>query len=164
MAETMRERIARARNVAACALIWTAARISSREVRCIVNNCFLFAAGLPDEIKRGRSYGVITAPWSMTDEGDAKAAYMQAAAIEALARRRFELSRAEETRRPTPAPDESGETRADGWREIEDRAREIYESWQNQAGWVPWVPGGTSFKQDAARREASRLAAAKEGK
>jgi len=40
-------------------------------------------------------------------------------------------------------------------RQREARAREIYESWRGQKGWVPWVEGGNSLMQDKARREAA---------
>ena len=34
----------------------------------------------------------------------------------------------------------------------EDRAKAIYNGWRDQPGWVPWVEGGNSHKQDEARR------------
>lgn len=36
--------------------------------------------------------------------------------------------------------------------EAECAARKIYESWAGQDGFVPWVAGGNSLKQDEARR------------
>lgn len=33
----------------------------------------------------------------------------------------------------------------------EDCARALYTTWKDQDGWVPWVPGGNSTKQDEAR-------------
>ncbi|MFC0708978.1 hypothetical protein [Azorhizophilus paspali] len=35
---------------------------------------------------------------------------------------------------------------------IESTARAVYEQWADQPGFVPWVPGGNSLKQDDARR------------
>lgn len=40
--------------------------------------------------------------------------------------------------------------------EIEERAKEIYETWKDQEGYLPWVEGGNSLKQDEARRIAQR--------
>jgi hypothetical protein len=41
---------------------------------------------------------------------------------------------------------------------IEAKAREIYDGWRHHlTGWVPWVEGGNSHRQDEARRAASRL-------
>lgn len=37
----------------------------------------------------------------------------------------------------------------------EAEAQRIYESWADQPGYVPWVPGGNSDKQEEARRQAS---------
>lgn len=37
-------------------------------------------------------------------------------------------------------------------RQLEAAARQIYESWSDQSGYVPWVEGGNSLKQDEARR------------
>lgn len=34
----------------------------------------------------------------------------------------------------------------------EERAKAIYNGWRDQPGWVPWVEGGNSHKQDEARR------------
>lgn len=39
---------------------------------------------------------------------------------------------------------------------LESLAKQIYESWQAQPGYNPWVNGGNSLKQDEARRIASR--------
>lgn len=39
---------------------------------------------------------------------------------------------------------------------LESLAKQIYESWQSQPGYLPWVNGGNSLKQDEARRIASR--------
>lgn len=44
------------------------------------------------------------------------------------------------------APEESTDA------EVEQDARKIYESWSDQPGFVPWVDGGNSTKQDEARR------------
>jgi hypothetical protein len=38
---------------------------------------------------------------------------------------------------------------------IEAKAREIYDGWKDQPGWVPWVEGGNSHRQDDARRIAA---------
>lgn len=35
---------------------------------------------------------------------------------------------------------------------IEAKAREIYDGWKHLPGWVPWVEGGNSHRQDEARR------------
>lgn len=43
----------------------------------------------------------------------------------------------------------------DGSQQREVTAREIYEGWRDQKGWVPWVEGGNSLMQDKARREAA---------
>lgn len=37
---------------------------------------------------------------------------------------------------------------------VEERAQTIYESWKDQPGWVPWVSGGNSTRQDDARATA----------
>lgn len=43
-------------------------------------------------------------------------------------------------------------TAKDRRRFTEDAAETLYNSWQHTApGWVPWVPGGNSQKQDSAR-------------
>lgn len=43
---------------------------------------------------------------------------------------------------------------------VEAAARDIHEAWKGVEGWVPWVDGGNSIKQDEARRLArSNLAA-----
>lgn len=34
---------------------------------------------------------------------------------------------------------------------IEEVAKTIYNQWENCEGWVPWVEGGNSIKQDDAR-------------
>ena len=47
------------------------------------------------------------------------------------------------------APHSASQSKADI---IEARARLIYDGWCDQPGWVPWVPGGNSIKQDDARR------------
>ncbi len=39
---------------------------------------------------------------------------------------------------------------------IESLAQQIYQSWESQPGFVPWVDGGNSTKQDEARQIASR--------
>lgn len=39
---------------------------------------------------------------------------------------------------------------------LESLARQIYQSWESKAGYVPWVDGGNSAKQDEARKIASR--------
>lgn len=39
---------------------------------------------------------------------------------------------------------------------LESLAQEIYQSWESQAGFLPWVYGGNSLKQDEARQIASR--------
>ncbi len=39
---------------------------------------------------------------------------------------------------------------------IESLAQQIYQSWESQPGFVPWVDGGNSLKQDEARQIASR--------
>ena len=39
---------------------------------------------------------------------------------------------------------------------IESLAQQIYQSWESQPGFVPWVDGGNSAKQDEARQIASR--------
>ena len=38
---------------------------------------------------------------------------------------------------------------------IEAKAREIYDGWKHKPGWVPWVEGGNSHRQDDARRIAA---------
>ena len=43
----------------------------------------------------------------------------------------------------------------DGSQQREVTAREIYEGWRDEKGWVPWVEGGNSLMQDKARREAA---------
>lgn len=40
--------------------------------------------------------------------------------------------------------------------QLESLAKTVYDSWQTQPGWVPWVDGGNSLKQDEARRIARR--------
>jgi hypothetical protein len=40
-------------------------------------------------------------------------------------------------------------------RVIEVKAREIYDTWKDQRGWVPWVLAGNSLMQDKARRIAA---------
>lgn len=50
---------------------------------------------------------------------------------------------------------------------LESLAKQIYESWQSQPGYLPWVNGGNSLKQDEARHIARRtfeLAMANQGK
>lgn len=39
---------------------------------------------------------------------------------------------------------------------IESLAKQVYQSWESQPGFVPWVDGGNSTKQDEARQIASR--------
>jgi len=39
----------------------------------------------------------------------------------------------------------------------EASAQRLYETWSDQPGWVPWVPGGNSDKQNEARRQAHRI-------
>lgn len=39
---------------------------------------------------------------------------------------------------------------------IESLAQQVYQSWESQPGFVPWVDGGNSTKQDEARQIASR--------
>lgn len=46
--------------------------------------------------------------------------------------------------------------------ELEPVARAIYDGWKDQQGWVPWVEGGNSTKQDEARRLARGHGAAKQ--
>ncbi len=43
---------------------------------------------------------------------------------------------------------------------VEPVARVIYDQWKNMTGWVPWVDGGNSHKQDDARRLARDALAA----
>ncbi len=45
--------------------------------------------------------------------------------------------------------------------DLEDAARTQYEGWTGQAGYVPWVPGGNSLKQDEARDIVMRAALAR---
>lgn len=51
---------------------------------------------------------------------------------------------------------------ADGLR-LEATAREIYDSWKDEPGWVPWVEGGNSTKQDVARQRARDVLAGDPG-
>lgn len=39
---------------------------------------------------------------------------------------------------------------------LESLAKQVYQSWESQPGFVPWVDGGNSTKQDEARQIASR--------
>lgn len=39
---------------------------------------------------------------------------------------------------------------------LEDLAKQVYQSWESQPGFVPWVDGGNSLKQGEARQIASR--------
>jgi len=45
---------------------------------------------------------------------------------------------------------------------LEIRAREIYESWNQEPGYVPWVVGGNSLRQDDARQLAREELKSKE--
>ena len=48
---------------------------------------------------------------------------------------------------------------------VEAVAKAVYEQWADRPGYVPWVPGGNSHKQDDARRIArDALAFGVEGK
>lgn len=38
---------------------------------------------------------------------------------------------------------------------VEAKAREIYDGWKGSPGWVPWVEGGNSNRQQQARRLAA---------
>ena len=40
---------------------------------------------------------------------------------------------------------------------IESLAKQVYQSWESQPGFIPWVDGGNSTKQDEARQIASRV-------
>lgn len=40
---------------------------------------------------------------------------------------------------------------------VELKAREIYDSWSGQSGWVAWAPGGNSNKQQLAREKAREV-------
>jgi len=40
---------------------------------------------------------------------------------------------------------------------IESLAKQVYQSWESQPGFIPWVEGGNSLKQDEARQIASRV-------
>jgi len=40
--------------------------------------------------------------------------------------------------------------------QLESLAKQVYQSWESQPGFVPWVDGGNSLKQDEARQIASR--------
>lgn len=40
---------------------------------------------------------------------------------------------------------------------LERVAKQIYDSWKDQFGWVPWQDGGNSDKQNEARQIASRV-------
>lgn len=52
---------------------------------------------------------------------------------------------------PMPAEDVEVALLADA---IEARAKEIYLTWADLDGYVPWVNGGNSLQQDRARRQA----------
>lgn len=41
--------------------------------------------------------------------------------------------------------------------QLESLAKQVYQSWESQPGFVPWVDGGNSTKQDEARQIASRV-------
>lgn len=55
-----------------------------------------------------------------------------------------------------PIKQESTKEEFDKGAALESLAKQIYESWQSQPGYLPWVNGGNSLKQDEARRIASR--------
>lgn len=50
-----------------------------------------------------------------------------------------------------PIQEPAGEVSGEG---IEERAQRIYESWSGEPGYVPWVVGGNSLKQEEARAKA----------
>ena len=40
---------------------------------------------------------------------------------------------------------------------LEEAAKLVYDSWNGNPGWLPWVPNGNSTKQDEARGVAARI-------
>lgn len=40
---------------------------------------------------------------------------------------------------------------------LEEAAKLVYDSWNGNPGWLPWVPNGNSVKQDEARGVAARI-------
>lgn len=57
-------------------------------------------------------------------------------------------------RRSPTAPPDTLKQALEARQPTEMAAQAIYESWSSQPGWVPWVEGGNSQKQDEARRAA----------
>ena len=51
-----------------------------------------------------------------------------------------------------PSPEEVA--KSEQARCLETAAERIYNTWKDVEGWVPWVPGGNSDKQNEARRAA----------
>lgn len=69
-------------------LSWLAARVGPRCMRPVFTLYGRLLGDMPKQFASGRTYGVVSAVWSMTDEGYAKAVELQNAALAAMAETR----------------------------------------------------------------------------
>jgi hypothetical protein len=69
-------------------LTWFAARIAPRSTRAIFLAYARMLETFPDELRSGRTFGVITVPWSLSGRDHGKATLMQERAIGAAAEAR----------------------------------------------------------------------------
>jgi hypothetical protein len=77
----------------ATALTWAATKIAPRDMSSIFACYGEMLRVFPNELRLGRTYGVVTAVWGFTPKGRSNATMMQMAAIAAAGDTRRELEK-----------------------------------------------------------------------
>lgn len=80
--------MSRARLTTAAFLAWLASRVAPREMCPIFRAYCRMLDTFPGELERRRTYGVISAPWSIGPADEGKATLMLARGLESMAKAR----------------------------------------------------------------------------